>query len=116
MGSDWQLVKVEFQPVFGNLMSLRVPSSNPRERVRLNAVNSRLKSAAGDIRLMVDPVAAPAVVKDFEGVRLLEGGSGEIDKKSDPGLSHWTDSVGYYVAKEFPIIARVLGEGRMLLG
>jgi hypothetical protein len=48
-----------------------------RERVRLNAVNSRLKSAAGDIRLMVDPVKAPHVVKDFEGVRLLEGGSGE---------------------------------------
>ena len=47
-------------------------------------MNSRLKSAAGDIRPMVDAVKAPHTVKDFEGVRLLEGGSGEIDKKADP--------------------------------
>jgi hypothetical protein len=99
MGSDWQLVQAELRPVFHDRLSLRVPPSNPRERVRLNAVNSRLKSAAGDIRLMVDPVKAPHVVKDFEGVRLLEGGSGEIDKKADPHLSHLSDGVGYYCAK-----------------
>jgi hypothetical protein len=115
-GSDWDIVRAELRPVFGDRVSLRVPPANPRERVRLNAVNSRLKSAAGDIRLMVDPVKAPNVVKDFEGVRLLEGGSGEIDKKADPLLSHWTDGIGYYCAKEFPIIARQIVEGKMLLG
>jgi hypothetical protein len=115
-GSDWDIVQAELRPVFGNRMSLRVPPGNPRERVRVNAVNSRLKSAAGDIRLMVDPVHAPNVVKDFEGVRLLEGGSGEIDKKADPLLSHWVDGVGYYVVREFPIQERKLTEGRMLLG
>jgi hypothetical protein len=82
----------------------------------LNAVNSRLKSAAGDIRLMVDPVKAPHVVKDLEGVRLLEGGSGEIDKKADPHLSHLLDGIGYYVVKEFPIVSREIVEGRMLIG
>jgi hypothetical protein len=115
-GSDWDIVQAELRPVFGNRMSLRVPPANPRERVRVNAVNSRLKSAAGDIRLMVDPVHAPNVVKDFEGVRLLEGGSGEIDKKADPLLSHWVDGVGYYVVKEFPIQERKLTEGRMIFG
>jgi hypothetical protein len=115
-GSDWDIVKAELRPVFGDRLSMRVPPANPRERVRVNAVNSRLKSAAGDIRLMVDPVKAPNVVKDFEGVRLLEGGTGEIDKKADPHLSHWTDSVGYYVAKEFPIIAREIIQGRMVFG
>jgi hypothetical protein len=42
-------------------------------------------------------------VRDFEGVRLLEGGSGEIDKKIDPKLSHISDSIGYYVSYAFPI-------------
>jgi hypothetical protein len=116
MGSDWQLVQAELRPVFHDRLSLRVPPSNPRERVRLNAVNSRLKSAAGDIRLMVDPVKAPHVVKDFEGVRLLEGGRGEIDKKADPHLSHLSDGVGYYCAKEFTIVSREIVEGRVLLG
>jgi hypothetical protein len=84
----------------------KVPSANPRERVRLNAVNSRLMTASGDIRLMVDPVKAPNVMKDFEGVRLLEGGSGEIDKKADPHLSHWTDGIGYYCAQTWPVEQR----------
>jgi hypothetical protein len=50
--------------------------------------------------MMVDPAKAPSVVRDFEGVRLLKGGSGEIDKKADPLLSHWTDGIGYYCERE----------------
>jgi hypothetical protein len=115
-GSDWDLVKAELRSVFKDRLALRVPGANSRERVRVNAVNSRLMSAAGDIRLMVDPVKAPNVVKDFEGVRLLEGGSGEIDKKADPHLSHWTDGIGYYVAKEFPIIKPMIGTGHAVWG
>jgi hypothetical protein len=102
-GSDWQLVRAELSPAFGRNLNFRVPQSNSRERVRVNAVNSRLKAADGTIRLMVDPQKAPSVVRDFEGVRLLEGGSGEIDKKADPHLSHLSDSIGYYIAKEFPL-------------
>lgn len=45
---------------------------------------------------------APNVVNDLEGVRLLKGGSGEIDKKADPKLSHISDAAGYYVQKVFP--------------
>jgi len=39
----------------------------------------------------------------LEGVALLAGGSGELDKKSNPALSHISDALGYYVSKEFPI-------------
>lgn len=102
-GSDWSLVRQELLPVFGNRLFFKVPAANPRERVRINAVNSRIKSAAGDIRLMVDPVKAPHVVRDLEGVQLLEGGSGEIDKKADPMLTHISDALGYYLVREFPI-------------
>ena len=105
-GSDWDLIRAELSPVFGPRLRLLIPRINPRERVRVNAVNARLKNAAGDVRLMVDPAQAPHVQKDFEGVRLLAGGAGEIDKKADPGLSHLSDAIGYYVAHQFPLVVR----------
>lgn len=102
-GSDWELVKKTLRPVFQDRLRMRVPSSNPRERVRVNSVNSRLKSTDGVVGVKVDPSKAPMIIKDFEGVRLLEGGSGEIDKRSDPKLTHISDAFGYYIAEKFPI-------------
>jgi hypothetical protein len=104
LGSDWDLVKAELQPVFRDRLRIRVPSANPPERARVNAVNSRLMSASGEIRMMVDPMRAPNVVRDLEGVRLLKGGSGEIDKRANPALSHISDAAGYYLVREFPIV------------
>ena len=103
-GSDWDLIKAELRPHFGDRIRYRVPEANPAERSRVNAVNSRLKSADGTVRMMIDPSKAPHVVKDFEGVRTLEGGSGEIDKKADPKLTHISDATGYYVVREFPVV------------
>ena len=59
--------------------------------------------------MVVDPVKAPAVVRDFEGVTLLEGGSGEIDKKGaeSNGLSHVSEALGYYCFEKHPIRDRV---------
>ncbi|MEG2005266.1 MAG: terminase family protein, partial [Bilophila sp.] len=111
-GSDWDLIKAAFrQSPFGNRVSYRVPSVNPAERARLNAVNSRLKSAEGGIRLLVDPDTAPHVVRDLEGVALLKGGSGEIDKKHDANLTHISDALGYYIAAEFPTQQREVFSG-----
>ena len=105
-GSDWELIKKELRPVFGDRLFFRVSSANPPERSRVNAVNSRIKAGDGTIRLMVDPARAPHVVKDLEGVRLLKGGSGEIDKRATPMLTHISDALGYYVEKEFPVVKR----------
>lgn len=103
-GSDWDLVKNALYGHFGReRVYMRVPNSNPTERSRINSVNTRLKTGSGIIRMMIDPTRAPNTVKDFEGVRLLEGGSGELDKKHDPKLTHLSDAVGYYVVKEYPV-------------
>jgi len=107
-GSDWDLVKAELKPVFGERLIFRVKAGNPRERARINAVNSRLKSASGEIRLMVDPAKAPNVVKDFEGVQLLKGGSGEIDKRSTPMLTHVSDAIGYYIDFCYPVTPQIM--------
>jgi len=107
-GTDWDLAKQVLRPAFGERLRWRVAKKAPYVRDRLNAVNSRLKSTAGVVRLLVDPVAAPNVVRDFEGVTLLAGGSGELDKKGSEakGLTHLTDALGYYVAEAFGIAER----------
>ncbi len=102
-GSDWDLIMRELRPVFGDRLVVRVPKANPPERARVNAMNSRIKSASGEIRLMVDAHRAPRVVKDLEGVTTLKGGSGELDKKANPELTHISDALGYYVVSEFPV-------------
>lgn len=103
-GSDWDIIRQMLRPVFGDRFSVRVPAANPAERARVNAMNTRMKAGCGTIRFMVDAAKAPNVVKDLEGVRTLAGGSGEIDKKATPTLTHVSDAIGYYVVKEFPVL------------
>lgn len=111
LGSDWDLAKralVHGDPSqgvqgFGGRVSFSVKPSNPSERARVNAMNSRTCALDGTIRLMVDPYAAPHVVRDLEGVRTLKGGSGEIDKKHNPKLTHVSDALSYYVDYRFPV-------------
>lgn len=109
-GSDWDLIKQTLFPVFGARLYFNVPKQNPRERQRINAVNTRLLNAAGDVKMLVDGQGCPMIVKDFEGTRVIEGSAGEIDKKTDLMLSHLTDGIGYYVNKEYPIVTYV-GKG-----
>jgi hypothetical protein len=105
-GSDWDLVKRELRAHFGDRLRFRVPHQNPAERARVNALNSRLQATDGTIRLMVDPKHAPHVVKDLDGVRVLEGGSGELEKKPGSELTHISDALGYRVVREFPTTER----------
>jgi hypothetical protein len=104
-GSDWDIIERELRGVFGGRLYMRVPRSNPRERVRVNAVNTRCCDAEGNVSLRVNPYLAPNLHKDLEGVRVLEGGSGQIDKKNDPKLTHCSDAFGYYIVAEFPVDA-----------
>jgi hypothetical protein len=105
-GSDWDLIKNALRPVFGDRLRMRVDKANPRERVRVNAVNSRLMGADGTVKLRIDRSKAPNLVKDFEGVRLLSGGAGDIDKKVDSKLTHMTDAIGYYIVKRHPVVMK----------
>ena len=102
--NDWIIVKEELTGKFDRI-SYRVPRANPGERTRLNTVNARIENALGERHLLVDPVRAPRVVRDFEGVRLLEGGNGEIAKtgESNSGLTHLTDGIGYYFCERWPM-------------
>ena len=100
-GSDWDLIREQLAPVFGNRLSFDIPRANPKIRTRINAMNSRLKSTSGDIKMMVDP-KCKNLIADFESVRLKKG-SNEIDKNYDSRFTHMTDALGYYVVREFPV-------------
>ncbi len=102
-GSDWDLIKRELRPAFPDCIKFSIEQSNPAERARVNSVNSRLLSTDKNVRLMVHPICKN-VIKDFEGVQCLEGGSGEIDKDADDALTHISDAIGYYIESKFPVV------------
>ena len=108
-GTDWDIVAESMRAAFRNRVHFRVPAANPSERARVNSVNSRLCSRSGALRLMVDPVKAPHTVEDFEGVRVVEGSTGELDKKTNPALTHLTDALGYRVHTDWPVARKITG-------
>ena len=107
-GSDWDIVEDYLEPAFHDGIVMEVPKSNPRERARVNAVNSRLESASGEVNFFVDPGKSPMLARDLDSVVTLAGGSGEIDKDHDSSLTHISDAVGYYLEREFSTTQRVL--------
>lgn len=102
-GSDWDIVFGMLRAVPGWDVISRVKSRTGPERPRINATNTRLRNTAGEVGMLVDPVRCKETVLDFEGVKLLEGGTGEINKKHDKKRTHWTDGVGYYAERAHPI-------------
>lgn len=108
-GSDWQLIKKHLKPVFGDRLKFRIPTKNPRERVRVNSVNSRLRAADGTVALFFGP-KAPMSALDFECVVCRPGTDGEIHKKADPLRSHISDAIGYYIVRKFPIVKSEISE------
>ncbi len=101
LGTEWEIVEELLNRHYGReRVFFRVDKSNPAVADRLKRVNSRCCSVTNERRLIVDPVCTE-VIKDFEGVSLVEGGPREIDKKKDKERSHLSDAIGYYVAKEF---------------
>ena len=106
-GSDWDLISGRdgmLSQHFGRRLKLRVPAANPRERARVNAVNSRLRAANGDVNMLIDP-QCKETIKDFNSVGCEANGS--IDKKTNKKRTHWTDALGYEVVFEHPIVANV---------
>ncbi len=105
--TDWDIVRDHLRPVFGERLRWRVAKRAPFIRDRVNAVNCRLRATSGHVRFLADPRKVPRIVADFEGVTLLEGGSGEIDKKGceDKGLTHLSEAIGYYIHEKFPVAA-----------
>jgi len=95
--SDYAIIREYFRARSARV-SYRVPSANPAVRERVNAVNAKLRNAAGDIRLFVDP-KCKELIADLEQVSYLED-STQIDKDRDRRRTHLSDALGYLVWQE----------------
>ncbi|MFN0167690.1 MAG: hypothetical protein ACKV22_14785 [Bryobacteraceae bacterium] len=95
--SDYEVIS-EF---FGNeriRAEYRVPRANPSVRDRVTLVNAKLRTASGDVLLVVDR-RCKELVKDFEQVSYVENTT-DIDKTKDKSRTHLTDALGYLIWQE----------------
>jgi phage terminase large subunit len=90
----------EYKPVY------RYARKDPGVTARVNAVNGMLCSSADrnrkDRRLYIDP-SCTELIADLEEVKWKVDAHGvtydELDKRADPGRTHTSDALAYYVAE-----------------
>ena len=87
---------------------LRIPSSNPAVRDRINAVNLLFRSRNPDKGILIDPKCRE-LIQDLEVLGYREGSRGGVVDKSDPSRTHAADALGYYIARRFPVRGRARG-------
>ncbi len=95
--TSWTIIKEEFKN-WNVELRLR---SHPRIVDRVNAVNSRLRNARGEIRFGVDPSCIQSH-KDFEMVEMAD----LQNAKKEGDRTHASDGIGYWINYEYPIVRR----------
>jgi len=96
--SDYDMVKEHLEAYSTVKVTYRVPKANPSVRERINLTNAKLRSAAGDIGLLVDRKCTE-LIQDFEQV-CYKGDTGQIDKDRDRRRTHLPDALGYLLWQE----------------
>lgn len=82
------------------------PAGNPGVKDRVNNVNTKLRSADGKVKLTVHQ-RCEHVIDCFQRTTWKQGATGAIlDQKTNPELTHASDSVGYPIMALSPISAR----------
>lgn len=79
----------------------KVARAHPAIKDRQNAVRAKIKNAAGEISLFVNPVTAPWSHEGLATVQLKEGSSFQEDDKNQ--YQHITTAIGYQIAQMWPI-------------
>ena len=96
--SDYEMVKEQFAIYSSLKVDYRVPKANPSVRERINLMNTKLRSARGDIGLLIDKKCKELIL-DFEQV-CYKGDTGQIDKDRDRLRTHVSDALGYLIWQE----------------
>ncbi len=112
-GSDYQIIRECFALHGSTAVQYRVPKANPAVRERVNLVNAKLRSASGEIGLVVDGKCRE-LIKDFEQV-MYKADSGQIDKERDRMRTHLSDALGYLLWQECRPWVSVGERGRRLV-
>jgi hypothetical protein len=107
--TDYDMIREYLQIHSSMTVKYKVPKSNPGVRERINLTNSRLRSAAGEIGLLVD-FKCKELIMDFEQVS-FKAGTCQIDKDRDRLRTHLSDALGYLLWQECRPV-RIIGEQR----
>lgn len=82
----------------------KVKAAAPAIKDRQNAVRAKIRNAAGEVSLYVNPEQAPYTHKGLATVQTKEGSSYQ-EEESD--YQHITTAVGYMVDYDFPVAGKV---------
>jgi hypothetical protein len=83
----------------------KVKPAHPAIKDRQNEVRAKIKNAAGEISLYVNPQSAPWCARGLATVQLKDGSSFLEDDSNQ--YQHITTAIGYCVNYEWPIVAPV---------
>lgn len=97
--TNWKIIENELSRYN---ISIRVPTKNPAERDRINAVNGLLCNSKNERRVFINPEKCKHLIRDFEQVSFKDG-STQIDKTKDFSLTHPSDAFGYMAEEEFSL-------------
>jgi hypothetical protein len=96
--TNWKIIENELQ-AYG--ITKRVPTKNPAERDRINAVNGMICNSKKQRRLFINP-KCKKLIGDFEQVAFKEGTT-QIDKNRNMDLTHGSDALGYMIDREYSL-------------
>ncbi len=97
--TNWKIIESELSRYN---ISTHIPTKNPAERDRINAVNGMICNSKHQRRVFVNPDKCKNLIRDFEQCS-YKGGSVQIDKTKDLHLTHASDAAGYFLEKEFSL-------------
>jgi len=103
--TDYEMIRGYFQVHSGMTVGYRVPRANPSVRERINLTNAKLRSASGEVGMIVDP-KCKELIKDFEQVT-YKADSGTVDKDRDRMRTHLSDALGYLLWQECRVLPRI---------
>lgn len=85
-----------------------ISSHAPHQRDRVAAVNARCETMDGQHHFHVDP-SCVHLIADLEQVIFED--NGDLDKKSNPILTHVSDALGYWIHRDWPVQHKVQSVG-----
>lgn len=91
--SDYEVIRQHFQANSTMPVQDHTAHSNPPVRERVNLMNAKLRSAVGEIGLVVDR-KCKELIADFEQVS-FKADTTQIDKDRDRLRTHASDALGY---------------------
>jgi hypothetical protein len=103
--SNYDIIRELLAPI--GPLTMKVPTANPPVTRRLNSVNTMLKNALGQIRLVIRKTEPSRICTTRELIRSLQqtvkkSGTDDIEKKAGETVTHAGEALGYWIDAEFP--------------